>query len=65
NGSSRPKVFKLTSCELAAGQQIQLSKRLSLAAMTTRQHYAGEHQVELLINGQHFLLGSFTLGSPS
>jgi len=65
NGSSRPKVFKLTSCELAAGQQIQLSKRLSLAAMTTRQHYAGEHQVELLINGQHFPLGSFTLGSPS
>ncbi|TFH74702.1 DNA alkylation repair protein [Gammaproteobacteria bacterium LSUCC0112] len=61
NGSSRPKVFKLTSCELAAGEQIQLNKRLSLAAMTTRKHYAGEHNVELLINGQAMALGSFQL----
>lgn len=65
NGSTRPKVFKLTACELAPGEQISLRKRLSLAAMTTRQHYAGEHKVELLINGQHFPLGSFMLDPPS
>lgn len=65
NGSTRPKVFKLTACDLAAGDQISLRKRLSLAAMTTRQHYAGEHRVELLINGQHLALGSFMLDPPS
>jgi hypothetical protein len=63
NGSTRPKVFKLTACDLAAGGQITLRKRLSLAAMTTRQHYAGEHRVELLINGEHVALGSFMLDS--
>lgn len=61
NGSTRPKVFKLTSCVLAGGDTVSLSKKLSLAPMTTRQHYAGEHRVELLINGQTFALGSFTL----
>jgi 3-methyladenine DNA glycosylase AlkC len=61
NGSTRPKVFKLTSCNLVGGESIVLSKKLSLAAMTTRQHYAGEHRVELLINGQTYELGSFKL----
>jgi 3-methyladenine DNA glycosylase AlkC len=61
NSSTRPKVFKLTSGDLAGGESIVLSKKLSLAAMTTRQHYAGEHRVELLINGQTFELGSFKL----
>lgn len=61
NGATRPKVFKLTSCELAAGASLALSKKLSLAPMTTRRHYAGEHQVELLINGQAYALGSFKL----
>lgn len=61
NGSTRPKVFKLTSCELAAGETVKVSKKLSLAPMTTRRHYAGEHKIELLINGQTFVLGSFRL----
>lgn len=61
NGSSRPKVFKLTSCELAPGDTLVLSKKLSLAPMTTRRHYAGDHRVDLLINGQTFVLGSFRL----
>lgn len=61
NGGTRPKVFKLTSCELSAGEALFLSKKLSLAPMTTRRHYAGEHRVELLINGQTFELGSFRL----
>ena len=65
NSSTRAKVFKLTACELAAGEQISLRKRLSLAAMTTRQHYAGEHRVELLINGQHVALGSFMLNATA
>lgn len=61
NGSTKPKVFKLTSSDLAAGQRLSVKKKLSLAAMTTRRHYPGEHRVELLINGETFALGSFQL----
>ncbi|WP_250126709.1 hypothetical protein [Chroococcidiopsis sp. CCMEE 29] len=29
--------------------------------MTTRKHYAGTHQIEILLNGRTFPLGSFEL----
>lgn len=61
NDETRAKVFKLTQTELAPGQVLEISKKLSLAPMTTRKHYSGEHKVELLINGQVFALGSFQL----
>lgn len=61
NGKTAPKVFKLKSLQLAAGESISLGKKVSLAEMTTRQHYAGTHSVELLINGQVFALGRFEL----
>lgn len=61
NGETRPKVFKLTQTQLEPGEQLQVSRKLSLAPMTTRRHYSGEHRVELLINGQAFALGSFML----
>ena len=61
NGRAQPKVFKLKSIELAAGETAWLSKRLSLAEMTTRRHYPGEHLIEVLANGQAVMLGSFAL----
>ena len=61
NGQTRAKVFKLTTLELAPGQTVQLSKKLSLAEMTTRKHYPGRHPVEVLLNGQAQPLGAFEL----
>lgn len=61
NGQAKPKVFKLKSMELAPFQTIQLSKTLSLAEMTTRKHYPGNHTVEVLINGQPQRLGAFEI----
>lgn len=61
NGKTAPKVFKLKSLQLAAGESISLGKKLSLAEMTTRQHYPGTHRIELLINGQVYPLGCFEL----
>jgi len=61
NGQSRAKVFKLTQIDLAPDERIQLRKKISLAAMTTRRHYPGEHKIDLLINGQVIPLGSFML----
>lgn len=61
NGTASPKVFKLKAMELAPGQNINLSKTLSLAAMTTRRHYSGMHRIEAILNGKAFPLGEFQL----
>lgn len=61
DGASRAKVFKLTQIELSAGASQRLSKRLSLAQMTTRKHYPGVHGLELLLNGRAQSLGHFNL----
>jgi len=61
NGLTRAKVFKLTTLALAPGQSAQLSKKLSLAEMTTRKHYPGAHRVEVILNGQAQPLGVFEL----
>ena len=61
NGQARPKVFKLKALTLAAHETQHLSKRLSLAEMTTRKHHPGLHRVELLLNGRAQPLGQFEL----
>ena len=61
NGAASPKVFKLKALQLAPGAAAELQKQISLADMTTRKHYPGQHQVELLLNGQPMPLGSFQL----
>jgi len=63
NGQARAKVFKLKALALAPGQSVPLSKKLSLAEMTTRKHYPGQHLVEVLLNGQAQRLGVFELAS--
>jgi len=61
NGSTSAKVFKLKTLELAPGETVQLAKKVSLAEMTTRKHYPGEHAVDVQVNGNVFALGSFFL----
>jgi len=61
NGAASPKVFKIKTVELGPGQSVRLHKTLSLAEMTTRRHHAGEHRVEVLVNGHAIPLGSFQL----
>jgi 3-methyladenine DNA glycosylase AlkC len=61
NGQTRPKVFKLKTLTLAAHETQRLSKRISLANMTTRQHHPGLHRVEVLLNGMAQPLGQFEL----
>jgi 3-methyladenine DNA glycosylase AlkC len=61
NGARSPKVFKLREVDLGAGERVTLSKVVSLRQQTTRTHYPGEHQVDLLINGTAYPAGSFVL----
>ncbi|MEK7321914.1 MAG: DNA alkylation repair protein [Pseudomonadota bacterium] len=61
NGKSSAKVFKLKTVELAPRATVRLSKNVSLREMTTRKHYSGRHQVDVVLNGQVQPLGSFEL----
>lgn len=65
NGSTRAKVFKLAQTQLAAGESLAITKKISLAPLTTRKLYGGQHRVDLLINGQCHPLGHFQLGDAS
>lgn len=51
NGSSTPKVFKLTTRTLAPGEKLDLTRTHSFRAITTRRYYPGEHSLALQING--------------
>jgi 3-methyladenine DNA glycosylase AlkC len=64
NGSTSPKVFKLKTLDIPAGGTTSFKKRLSLADLTTRRHYAGRHRVEALINGTVETLGQFVVTGP-
>ena len=64
NGSTTPKVFKMKIVDLAAGATARVEKRTSVADMTTRRHYPGEHEVDAVVNGRIDKLGSFVLQIP-
>lgn len=61
SGETAPKVFKLSTVEIAPGETVTLGKTLSLAQMTTRTHCPGRHAVALLLNGRSLPLGHFDL----
>ena len=59
--ATRRKVFKLVKVTLEAGEAAAIGKSVSLAQMSTRTHYPGQHLIELLVNGAAFPLGEFDL----
>ena len=61
NGQTKAKVFKLKTLQLASQQTVKINKKISLKEMTTRQHYAGTHFIEAVLNGENTRLGQFEL----
>ena len=61
NGRTSPKVFKLRAVDLAPGEAASLSKKISLAELTTRRHHPGRHAVDAVIDGRPVPIGSFVL----
>ena len=53
------RVFKLKRITLAPRETVSLSTKFSLAVHTTRVPRAGEHLVEVIVNGVSFPAGSF------
>ena len=60
NGKKSVKVFKWKTGLLAAGQH-QLSQNYTFKVITTRRYYDGEHDFEVLVNGQSLGLNTIML----
>ncbi|MCP3063162.1 DNA alkylation repair protein [Myxococcus sp. K38C18041901] len=54
----QPKVFKVRELVLGAGQEEEVGKRVSLAQLSTRRHYAGPHRMDVRVNGVDLPLGT-------
>ena len=63
NGKTTAKVFKLKNIVLAAdeNQAICLTKKHSFRPIITRTYYAGEHRLEILVNGKAVVERVFSL----
>ncbi|WP_458111950.1 DNA alkylation repair protein [Arthrobacter sp. R1-13] len=61
NGSRSPKVFKLATVTLVAGETKSFSKRHAFRQMTTRVHHPGKHSLELQVNGIRYHMVDFVL----
>jgi len=51
-GETTPKVFKLSTTELAAGARREIVKRHALKPISTRRYYSGKHVLEIQLNGR-------------
>ncbi|VAX18322.1 DNA alkylation repair enzyme [hydrothermal vent metagenome] len=60
NGKLAPKTFKLTIKNPECGDKISISKTHSFKSLSTRKHYAGKHEVELIVNGAPVAQTNFT-----
>jgi 3-methyladenine DNA glycosylase AlkC len=66
NGSTAPRVYKLTTRTFAPGESYSATRSQSFRPVTTRRHYPGEHALELQVNGIRHGHVRFTLtgGAP-
>ena len=53
-GALAPKVFKLATRTLAAGETYAVTRSHAFVELSTRRHHPGGHAIELQVNGQTF-----------
>lgn len=51
NGKTSPKIFKITESTFSSETKKQLIRKHKFANLTTRKHYAGKHQLAIVVNG--------------
>ncbi|CAN7247949.1 DNA alkylation repair protein [Caballeronia sp. LjRoot29] len=61
SGVTAAKVFKLKELTLEGGQKVVIERTQNIRDFTTRVHYAGRHDVEILVNGVCLAKGYFDL----
>lgn len=65
SGATSAKTFKLTFANLEPGAVRSCSILRSVEQRTTRVHYPGRHEVEAVVNGHPYSLGTFDLRCTS
>ncbi len=60
-GNLSGKVFKLKELTLNPGEKVELSKGQRIQDFTTRKHHAGQHILEVLVNGKILHTAEFDL----
>ncbi len=61
NGSTSPKVFKWKTVRLPARSTLSLEKRHAFKPITTRTYHAGQHAIEVQVNGDSVGRAEFEL----
>jgi 3-methyladenine DNA glycosylase AlkC len=61
SGELSPKVFKLKELELLASHPVTITKKQVIKDFSTRKHFAGEHILEIQVNGKILGKKSFWL----
>ncbi|MCK0068538.1 DNA alkylation repair protein [Kordiimonas laminariae] len=61
NGSTAPKVFKWKDTKLDKTGALKAGRKHAIKPITTRKYYAGEHQLEIIVNGVSLSKQPFTL----
>lgn len=51
NGKTSPKIFQISEGKFPPGDH-QISKKQSFTDFSTRKHFAGEHRIEIVVNGE-------------
>lgn len=64
NGGQTGKTFKITTRDLAPGESVDIAREHSFRVITTRRYHAGEHAIELQVNGVRHGRAHFTLSAP-
>jgi 3-methyladenine DNA glycosylase AlkC len=62
-GGTSAKVFKLKLLTLGAGESVSITRVQSIRDFTTRVHYAGRHEVDVMVNGAVLARAFFDLGA--
>lgn len=61
SGLTSAKVFKLKELTLAANETVLITRKQSIRDFTTRVHYSGKHEVDIVINGDVITRNFFNL----
>ena len=61
NGKTSPKVFKWKNINLISSKVLKAKKNHPIKKITTRTYYAGQHKIEIFINGVSFGIKEFEL----
>ncbi|MFT3979196.1 MAG: DNA alkylation repair protein [Ferruginibacter sp.] len=61
NGNLSKKVFKINECLYHPGKAQHIVRRHSFKDLTTRKHYAGNHIISIVVNGNELAKAGFSL----